>query len=125
MWVTTDGGDSWTLATGSDDRSVQEILALADGTVWAAFEDAVYKSTDHGTSFTRAFPAPGELPTVLGEDEIEYVTCIASNPDNIDEIFAGTAKIFDVFFNRGSVWRTTRTFPRSRPAARGRMRCSP
>lgn len=47
------GGDSWTLATGSNEKSIQMIEALADGTVWAAFEDAVYKSTDHGTNFTK------------------------------------------------------------------------
>ena len=106
-WMSSDGGLSWELAAGSENLSIQMIVALDNGIIWAAFEDAVYKSIDNGASFVRAFPSANELPTVLGEAEIEYVTSIAFKPDDTDEIFAGTARVFDVFFNRGSVWRST------------------
>lgn len=104
LWYSENGGQTWsqTTAAGLEGHSVQEIVALADGRVFAAYADGVYVSTDHGHSFSRAFPiVPG-----LGEDEVEYVTALAVNPDDPNDIAASTAKIWPVWTNRGSVWRT-------------------
>jgi hypothetical protein len=101
-----DSGSSWSEAQVTDvedTASVQEIVALADGRVLAAFSDGVYQSTDHGHTFARTFP---ELAN-LGEDEVEYVDSIIANPDQPDELFACTAKTWPVFYNRGSVWHST------------------
>ena len=107
LWYSEDGGEHWSPSNeeGEPDlasHSVQEIVALADGMIFAAVDDGVYKSVDHGRTFERSFPALSNL----GEDTIEYVTSLAFNPEDLDEMFAGTAKIFPVYYNVGSVWRS-------------------
>ncbi len=104
LWYSENGGKQWHLARGDgvdlDYSSVQDIVALADGTIFAAYDDGLYKSVDHGQTFSRAFP---ELPN-LGEDTVEYVSSIAVNPSDPNEIFVSTAKTYPVWFNRGAVW---------------------
>ena len=66
-------------------------------------DGGVYRSTDSRQSFSRAFPTvPG-----LGEAEVEYVTSVAVNPTDPDDLAASTAKTWPVWYSRGSVWRST------------------
>ncbi|MBW2145699.1 MAG: hypothetical protein JRI22_01625 [Deltaproteobacteria bacterium] len=106
LWYSEDGGQSWYLARGNnvnlDNSSVQMIVAREDGTVFAAYDDGLYKSVDHGHTFSRTFPVLQNL----GENTIEYVESIAFNPADTNEIFVSTAKRYPLWFNRGSVWRT-------------------
>jgi photosystem II stability/assembly factor-like uncharacterized protein len=104
LWYSEDGGQTWTQTTaaGLEGDSVQEIVALPDGRVFAAYADGVYLSNDKGHSFSRAFPnVPG-----LGEDETEYVMALAVNPTDANDIAAATSKPWPVWYNRGSVWRS-------------------
>ncbi|MFV2072727.1 MAG: hypothetical protein ACC742_08750 [Thermoanaerobaculales bacterium] len=105
LWYSENGGQSWFEAEveGAEVQSVQEIVALADGRVFAALADGVYLSRDGGHTFTRSFPAAPNL----GEDELEYVEAIAVNPSDPNDISVVTAKRYPVWYNRGSVWRTT------------------
>jgi len=104
LWYSENGGKKWHLAEGNDVdlsySSVQQIVALEDGTVFAVYDDGLYKSEDHGHTFSRTFP---DLPN-LGEDTLEYVYSVAFNPADTDEIFVSTAKTYPVWFNTGSVW---------------------
>ena len=58
---------------------------------------------DGGHTFARSFPAAPNL----GEDELEYVEAIAVNPADPNDISVSTARRYPVWYNRGSVWRTT------------------
>lgn len=104
LWFSQDAGETWKPAAGSDSdlscRSVQQILALDDGTVFAALDDGVYRSNDHGLTYSRSFP---NLPNI-GEETLEYVYSITFNPSDKSELFAATAKNWPIFYNRGSVW---------------------
>jgi photosystem II stability/assembly factor-like uncharacterized protein len=82
---------------------VQQIVANDDGTVFAALDDGVYRSNDHGITYSRSFPNVLNI----GEDTQEYVYAIALNPSDKNELFAATAKNWPVFYNRGSVWHST------------------
>ncbi len=97
-----DGGASWSAATGLQE-SVQDIVALADGRIFAAHADGVYLSTDNGHSFSASYSDPVNL----GENELEYVEAIAVNPDDPNDLAMCTAKRWPVWHNRGSVWRST------------------
>ncbi len=96
-----DQGATWSTAVGLED-SVQKIVALPDGRVFAAHADGVYLSTDHGHSFSPVFTNP-----TLGETDLEYVESLAINPNNPDDIVISSAKTYPVWYNRGSVWRST------------------
>jgi photosystem II stability/assembly factor-like uncharacterized protein len=56
LWYSEDGGTNWARAHGNgvdlDYASVQTILALADGTVLAGFDNGLYRSMDHGHTFS-------------------------------------------------------------------------
>ena len=107
LWFSQDAGETWKPAAGSDldlsCRSVQQILALDDGTVFAALDDGVYRSNDHGLTYSRSFP---NVPNI-GEETLEYVYSITFNPSDKSELFAATAKNWPIFYNRGSVWHST------------------
>ena len=105
LWYSENGGQNWTQtnAPGLENDSVQDIVALPDGRIWAAYADGVYLSTDNGHSFSRSFPALANL----GESELEYVESIAINPADSSDLAVSTAKRYPVWYNRGSVWRST------------------
>lgn len=106
IWYSTDGGASWSPAAGNNgvylaSQKVDKLVALENGVVWAGCSGGVFKSVDSGQSYTR----------VLGEElnlaEYEFITSIAWNPDDMDEIFIGTSKGWPELLNIGQVWRTT------------------
>jgi photosystem II stability/assembly factor-like uncharacterized protein len=105
LWLSEDGGQTWlqTTAPGLEGDSVQDIVALPNGRIWAAYADGVYLSTDNGHSFARSFPVLANL----GEAELEYVESIAVNPADSTDLAVSTAKRYPVWYNRGSVWRST------------------
>jgi photosystem II stability/assembly factor-like uncharacterized protein len=105
LWYSEDGGANWARARGNgvdlDYASVQQIVALADGSVYAACYDGLYKSTDHGHTFSPVLTHPN-----WGEDSLEYVYAVAFNPADPKDMFLSTAKVYPVWCDRGSVWRS-------------------
>lgn len=57
IWKTTDAGSSWFQLNATDNNpafwSVSDIVVLSTGTVIAACEGGIYRSTNGGTSFTQ------------------------------------------------------------------------
>jgi len=106
LWYSEDGGTNWARAHGNgvdlDYASVQTTLALADGTVLAGFDNGLYRSTDHGHTFS-----PVLTSADWGEGSLEYVYAVAVNPADANDLFVSTAQTYPVWYNRGSVWRSS------------------
>ncbi len=106
LWHSDDGGVNWARAQGSgvnlDYASVQQIVPLPDGRIFAAFDSGVYQSSDHGQTFSAILTNAN-----WSEDSLEYAYSVAFNPANPSDLFVSTGKLYPVWYNRGSVWRST------------------
>ncbi len=104
LWYSTNGGNSWSLAkvdsANAEGALIGDIVALPGGVVWAAAQDGVYKSTDHGENYTRSLGGDVTLA------EFEYFTAIAVNRSDPNEVFAASAQLHPVYSLNGSVWHT-------------------
>ncbi len=105
FWYSEDRGAHWIRAHGTgvylDYASVQQIVPLPDGRVFAAFDSGLYQSADHGRTFT-----PVLTNANWGEDSLQYACSVAFNSANTNDLFLSTAQIYPVWYNRGSVWRS-------------------
>ncbi len=105
LWYSTNGGESWALSNVNDVAAegalIGEIVAPSGGVVWAAAQDGVYKSSDHGENYKPSLGADVALA------EFEYFVAIAVNAADPNEVFAASSQNHPVFGLNGSVWHTT------------------
>jgi hypothetical protein len=87
LYISTDGGSSWTKASGAGSGTCKDISISSDGSVIAAVIGInVYYSTDHGASFNKAtIPwggSPGRISISVAPSNSSYIYAMASNAGN-------------------------------------------
>jgi hypothetical protein len=74
IYVTVNGGSFWTQATGTGNRTINEVTFSSDGRGWAATDDGLFTSTDNGENWVQV-PLP-----VSGQALVQDVTVDPTNP---------------------------------------------
>ncbi|MGE0482006.1 MAG: hypothetical protein AB7Q17_16210 [Phycisphaerae bacterium] len=91
IYRSTNGGTSWTLASGTANRAVREVEFAADGAAWAATDDGLFRSTDGGATWT-----PVALP-IAGQAVVRDVAVDPADPAvawvGIGQLLNGTSPI--------------------------------
>ena len=98
LWVTHDGGRTWTECMGLHDQAIYAFTAAPSDPhiLFAGTLQGVFRSDDNGASWTQISPE--------GSREIHEIESLAIDPHNPDVIYAGTWHLPWKTDNGGKTW---------------------
>jgi uncharacterized protein (TIGR03437 family) len=90
----TDAGDTWTVVVGGNSFSILTFDPFTAGTLYFVSGNVISKSTDHGQTFVRLAPLPGQA-TFLA---------LAPDPHHAGVLYAGTSAGIYQSSDGGGAW---------------------
>lgn len=95
LYISNNNMDTWEqVTTGIEGQSIYNVVKLKDGALYACCKTAVFKSTDKGENWIKAFD--------VSPENVPYVVNLVQ--DSVGNLFAGTYLGLYMSTNEGSSW---------------------